>query len=308
MDDRASHLVSSDGRSLGRHWGVEELPSIVMRSLRGAEIAISDLRVNTPNGELSEPLPPDDTYMICLVLRDLPENSYWEEGRELGRFSLARGQTAISDMRRHPSAIMDQPIHTMLFQLPHATMNALADEIGVPRIGNLRFDGGVGVRDETIRHLGLSLLPAFESLDQVNRLFVDHAALALASHVASAYGGMQVSPSLAKGGLAPWQVRRAKDMIAADLGASVSLQDVAAACGLSPGHFSRAFRRSTGLAPHAWLLQGRVEKAKVMLQTSDQPLGVVAQACGFANQSHFTRVFARRIGLSPGAWRRYIIG
>ena len=301
-------MTDSYGRDLAKHWGVDDLPSIVARSLRGAEITVSDLRVNKPNGQLSDPLPRHDAYMICLVLRDLPQNSYWEEGRELGRYSLKRGQTAISDLRCEPAGVINQPIHTMLFHLPRATINALADEINVPRVDELTFQPGVGMFDETVMHLGLSLMPAFAAPDRVSRLFTDHVTLALATHCAQTYGGMRVVSRPLKGGLAPWQEKRSKEMLAGDLTGATPLQEIAAACGLSVSHFSRAFHKSTGLAPHAWLLQARVESAKAMLRSGDIPLSAIARACGFADQSHFARVFTHRVGLSPGAWRKIALG
>jgi len=69
-------------------------------------------------------------------------------------------------------------------------------------------------------------------------------------------------------------------------------------------HFSRAFRRSVGAAPHNWLLMHRVEVAKVRLRGARLSLLDVALACGFADQSHLTKVFTRIVGISPGAWRR----
>ena len=298
---------SSYSRGIAKSWGLEDLPSIVARSLRGPEIVVSDLRVNKPSGLLSDPLPREDAYMLCLVLRALPGNSYWEEGRELGRFSLERGHTAISDLRKDPSGLIEQPIHTMLFKLPRATINDLADEINVQRIDELRFKPGVGMFDETMMHLGLSLSSAFETPDHVNRLFMDHVTLAIAAHVARTYGGMQIAPRLVVGGLAAWQEKRAKEMLAGNLSGATPLNEIAAACGLSVSHFSRAFRNSTGLAPHAWLLQARVESAKAMLRKREISMSDIATACGFADRSHFARVFARTIGISPGAWRKAML-
>ena len=82
------------------------------------------------------------------------------------------------------------------------------------------------------------------------------------------------------------------------------LKEVARECRLSVSHFSRAFCRTVGVAPHTWLLRHRVEIAKAKLQDSRVPLWEVAQACGFADQSHLTRVFTRMVGVGPGAWRR----
>ena len=305
---QASTTSGSYGRGLAKHWGLDDVPSIVTRSLRGTEIVVSDLRVNKPNGRLSDPLPRDDAYMICLVLRDLPQNSYWEEGREVGRYSLKRGQTAISDLRCEPAGLISQPIHTMLFQLPRAAINALADEINVPRVDELEFQPGVGMFDETIMHLGLSLMPALATPDRVSRLFTDHVTLALAAHCAQTYGGMQTLSKPLKGGLAPWQEKRSKEMLASDLTGATPLHEIAGACGLSVSHFSRAFHKSTGLAPHAWLLHARVESAMAMLRSGDASLSTIARASGFADQSHLARVFTHQVGLSPGAWRKMVFG
>jgi AraC family transcriptional regulator len=301
-------MTGSYGQGLAKHWGLEDLPSIVTRSLRGAEIVVSDLRVDKPNGRLSDPLPRDDAYMICLVLRDLPQNSYWEEGREVGRYSLKRGQTAISDLRCEPAGLIGQPIHTMLFHLPRAAINALADEISVPRVDELVFQPGVGMFDETIMHLGLSLMPALANPDRVSRLFTDHVTLALAAHCAQTYGGMQTLSKPLKGGLAPWQEKRSKEMLAGDLTGATPLHEIAGACGLSVSHFSRAFHKSTGLAPHAWLLHARVESAMAMLRSGDASLSTIARASGFADQSHLARVFTHQVGLSPGTWRKMVFG
>ncbi|UCI05178.1 helix-turn-helix transcriptional regulator [Mesorhizobium sp. B1-1-8] len=203
--------------------------------------------------------------------------------------------------------MVDKPFHSLLFYLPSVALNALADQANVPRIDELRYKPGVGLLDETVRHLSLALLPALRAPEQVNQLFIDHVMLAFAIHTAQTYGGMQTLIKPLRGGLAAWQERLSKDMINSDLAGSVSLRDIASACGLSESHFSRAFRRSTGLAPHAWLLHARVEAAKEMLRKREGSLLEIARACGFADQSHFSRVFTRRVGQSPGSWRKAII-
>ena len=88
-----------------------------------------------------------------------------------------------------------------------------------------------------------------------------------------------------------------------DLGGKLSLKQIAAEFELSVSHFSRAFRISTGLPPHQWLLRQRVKAAKQLMTVRDLPLSEIAISAGFANQSHFTRVFSALAGVSP-AWRR----
>ena len=80
------------------------------------------------------------------------------------------------------------------------------------------------------------------------------------------------------------------------------LEELAAAVNLSPFHFARVFRRATGLPPHAWLKQRRLEQARGLLKKGCTPLNVALQL-GFADQSHLGRWFRRANGLTPGAYR-----
>jgi AraC-like DNA-binding protein len=307
-NQRSEATAGAYGRNLGTKYGAEEAPSIVTRSLHSIEIAVTEICVHQPLGRLSDPIPRADAYMISLMLSDLPNNAYWEEGRQVSAYSLRAGEVTIHDLRREPLALIDKPVHSLLFYVPSATLNALADQANVPRISELRYKPGVGVFDETFKQIGLSLLPALRTPDRVTRLFTDHVTLALAAHCAQTYGGMQTVSRPLKGGLAPWQEKRSKEMLAGDLTGATPLHEIAAACGLSVSHFSRAFHKSTGLAPHTWLLQVRVESAKAMLRSGDASLSTIARACGFADQSHFARVFTHRVGLSPGAWRKAVLG
>jgi len=115
---------------------------------------------------------------------------------------------------------------------------------------------------------------------------------------------MAEPPILVVNGLAPWQVRKVTAMVEADLRRDHSVADLAELVNLSKGHFSRAFRASTGLSPRQWIIQERVKLAIRKLSDSDETLAEVAQSCGFAEQSHFTRTFTQVTGTSPGAWRR----
>ena len=105
-------------------------------------------------------------------------------------------------------------------------------------------------------------------------------------------------------GLARWQVKRALAFIEANLGAKINRRKLADQVALSESHFSRAFKQSLGLPPLAYVMSRRVERAKVMMRSTREPLSEIALACGFADHSHLTRSFHRRLGMSPGSWRR----
>ena len=295
------------GQGLAANYGVEDAAHIVTRALRHIKLAVTELHADDPPVRISDPIAHQDAFLICCQLRDRGPFEYWEEGRSLGTCSLRAGETTIRDLRRDPRAMTDGPLHSVLWFVPRASLNALAEEANAPHVDELQTDPCVGIADGAIQHLTASMLPALRTPEQVNRLFSDYVSIALAAHVAHAYGGLRTEPRLIKGGLAPWQERRAKEMLVADLVGATPLAEIADACGLSSGHFARAFCRSTGLAPHAWLLKARVERAMTLLRQPGPSLSEVALACGFADHSHFSRVFTQQTGQSPRDWRRVAI-
>ncbi len=104
-------------------------------------------------------------------------------------------------------------------------------------------------------------------------------------------------------GLAPAIKRRVSEYIDSHLGENISLESMAELAGLSVYHFSRAFRQSTGLAPHGYLLQRRIEHATHLLSRTELPLSEIALAVGFSDHSHFARHFRRFTGTTPSIAR-----
>jgi AraC-like DNA-binding protein len=104
--------------------------------------------------------------------------------------------------------------------------------------------------------------------------------------------------------LAPWQARRVEAFIRAHLDEPIRIQALAEHTRLSVSYFFRAFRGSFGMAPHAFVMRCRTDRAMQLLVEGDEPIAQIAIACGFADQAHFSRAFARRMGSPPGVWRR----
>jgi transcriptional regulator GlxA family with amidase domain len=158
--------------------------------------------------------------------------------------------------------------------------------------------------DDPIVHLLGACLREIGALpDEMSRGCANHVASALEAYLAQVGSTLAIAAP-ARGGLAPWQLHRAKEFLSSRLDETVSGAELARECDLSPSHFSRAFKQTTGKPPHRWMLELRVEKAKEMLLGSALSLAEIAVACGFADQSHFTRVFSRSTKSSPGKWRR----
>jgi len=118
-------------------------------------------------------------------------------------------------------------------------------------------------------------------------------------HIPEARRGTASAP----GGLPPYQLRQVAEFIHAHIDQPINLPQLAAVASLSPFHFHREFKRSTGLTPGKYIFQLRIERAERLLSESNLPLAQVALQVGFADQSHFTAAFRRATSITPRAYR-----
>jgi len=123
--------------------------------------------------------------------------------------------------------------------------------------------------------------------------------LGLLLHLRDRRGGEQ-----RKGGLAPWQVRRVSEYLDDHLAEDVSLADLGELLGLSPFHLCRAFKQSTGLPPHRWRQQRRMERARALLESTTDPVTEIAAAIGYGDPSQFAAAFRKSVGVTPTQYRR----
>ncbi len=175
----------------------------------------------------------------------------------------------------------------------------MANEAGIRRVKGL-YAPNFGARDLVIFGLAQAIAGAMEQSGDGTAMFADCIALAFFAHIVRAYGSVPIGRRNARGGLAAWQLQRARDLINVNLAYDLSIAEIARECGLSSGYFARAFKRSTGVSPHQWLTKVRVERAKELLKNPRCELADIALLCGFVDQSHFTRVFSRSEGSQPG--------
>jgi AraC family transcriptional regulator len=115
--------------------------------------------------------------------------------------------------------------------------------------------------------------------------------------------GTVVTAGFARGGLPPRVLRRIREYINGNIDQRISVELLAGLANLSVCYFVRAFKQSTGITPHDYLIRQRVERTKQLLSDSDMPLSEIALVAGFADQSHFSRRFRQHVGMSPRDYR-----
>jgi AraC family transcriptional regulator len=108
----------------------------------------------------------------------------------------------------------------------------------------------------------------------------------------------------ASGGLLAWQVRKVRAYVDAHIAGRVLVLNLSAVVNLSEAHFSRMFKRTFGLSPHAFVLRRRLELAARLMLESTESLTGIALCCGFTDQAHLCKHFRRSMGEPPAAWRR----
>ena len=158
--------------------------------------------------------------------------------------------------------------------------------------------------DQTLFQIAKLLATECDGRDASPRLYGDGLSVALLLRLAAL--GKATCRQPAKGGLPPHRLRLVTDYLHAHLAENVSLRELATIAQLSRSQFSRAFRASTGLSAHQWLLNARIESAKEFLLFEKLSIAEIALLTGFADQAHFSRQFGRIVGSSPSSWRRQV--
>ena len=163
-----------------------------------------------------------------------------------------------------------------------------------------------GQRDPLITGIAGNLMREAMNVDAGSHVFAESLAGVLAVHLLRNYSERPQPIESGRISTQPRAVKQAVDFIHDNYAMDVSLSDIAAAAHLSPFHLSRIFKKATGVAPHQYLLQVRVNSARSLLTAGagERSLAEVAAAVGFADQSHLTRHFKRMLGVTPKQLRQ----
>ena len=303
IEDAALSSAGFFGRRLAMHLGMEG--DCIHKVSRQGKLALAVTRL-TCNGHVREQttaIPSEPAFSILHQLEDLERRHSCGLGdRQISSRSLSIGTVSVVDLRDNPRCEFKGPFDGIQYYVPRRALDDFAYENDAKPISTLKWSRERG--DPCLATLSNVLVSALEEGKGNNQLFVDQLALSLLAHFAQTYGDLRSREGIREGGLAPWQERRAKEIMRVRLPSCLKISDVAAECRLTPSHFARSFRRSTGVAPHEYLSRLRIEEAKRVMTTTKLPLADIALICGFGDQSYFTRVFSRCVGTSPGTWRR----
>lgn len=195
-----------------------------------------------------------------------------------------------------------KPVDVIQLYLPTTTLARVAREANTATAIDLLER--TGHPDPVTSRLLLSAADGLEGNGALDALFRHQLIDLLATRLLAAHTASPTAFQPTAGGLSPNVLLRAIERLRSDSHADVSLAALASDAGLSRSHFCRAFKESTGLSPHAWLRQYRLEQAMNMLRDTDTSIVSVAAELGYASQTAFAAAFRRLTGETPSDWRR----
>jgi len=262
------------------------------------------LRVRQPAGDFPDPPTPD--LSLALVLKGIA-NVHVDLGA--GRFS---GSGQVGTFTVAPSDVacdyrIDGPVEFLVLVLPGAATRAVLAAMGGPCAADHGALHATAHQDSAIESMVRRLWVEAAEGNLMGPLYADDAATAISARLARLALRANGRPMTKNEDTAPLHgVRLARVMahIEDSLDSNLSQAELAGTAGLSAWHFCRAFKASTGCAPHRFVLLRRLARAQWLLRTTRLSLIEVAAACGFSSHAHLTMVFRREVGVTPSAWRR----
>ncbi|HEY5085297.1 MAG TPA: AraC family transcriptional regulator, partial [Rhizomicrobium sp.] len=220
------------------------------------------LRIRAPNPDIALSKGGKPGYVAKLYLAAVGKQIGSHGGKSLSVPPRRAGETSIRDVSELALCQVTNPLDVLSFNLPETALTRWAESKRQVKRLQFKLQTGLSVMDRTLMAFGRAALVTLEHSEHADQFFVDHLMAGVCSHLFDRFGEPS---SLMNGGLAPWQERRAKELIESRLGADLSLTELAFECGLSIAHFTRAFRQTIGETPHRWLMRRRVEAAQLLL-------------------------------------------
>ncbi|MDJ0531563.1 MAG: AraC family transcriptional regulator [Xenococcaceae cyanobacterium MO_207.B15] len=282
---------------------VEILSPIVSSQDLGWESSIVVEEFKQPPGVVESGT--NNEHMICLCLATRP-NRIWQTLGDRTHVGLyTKGDITITPAQVHCSYRTDNEDHYLQITIAPQFLKQVATEVINSDPSRLELISEFRVRNPQIQQLAMMLRgELYQGNSGVGQFYVESLANALMVNLLRSHSATKPQVAVYQGGLSDRKILQATDYINDHLTQSIKLEDLAAYLGISRFHFSRLFKKSTGISPHQYVMQQRIELAKQLLKKADVPIADIANDCGFNSQSHLGKYFRAMTGMTPRAYRK----
>lgn len=255
-----------------------------------------------PNIELSDAM--FRRHALIITLSEQPIASEYKKQGRYRSFLKTRGSISIFPSHRPFSLRLDPGaqkfVTAILLALDPIFLNEVATEVNL-NPDHLELVEQRRESDPAIFHVASALQNAIGTGDFLDPLYREALSRALAIHLLREYTSAKPKINYREAGLPPDKLKRALGYIQDRLETELTVAGIAHAVAMSPYHFMRLFKKSTGKSPHQYVIEARVKKAKDLLAAGNFSVCEAAYRVGFVDQSHLTRHFKRIFGLPPKA-------
>ncbi len=241
-------------------------------------------------------------HIVTVFLRgpvDLLQQRY---GRVVRR-TMHAGDVVVSPAGEPKALRHGEEAELVKLQLAPSYFAGIVDELHANGSRPVELLDNFGTRDAYIEDVARRLLAELQTDNLAGRLYADSLATGLAVHLLRHYSTAGKINNGSTRMLPRFKLQRVTDYINDHLHDDLTLGRMSATLSMSPFHFAHAFRETTGLAPHRFVIQRRIDRAKILLCETDLSITEIAHQVGYANQSNFSVVFHRVTGRTPRSYR-----
>jgi AraC family transcriptional regulator len=240
-------------------------------------------------------------HHLTLQLKTIPTAEVKVNGKFESR-RLFPGSICITPARQHHAVRWQGDMDVLTLSLdPQFMIQAVHESVNLEHAKLMIHHRGH--KDPLVQQIFLALKSELKAGCPSGTLYGEAMGTALAVHLLTHYSTVRSSLKAYEGGLAKHQLDQVLDYIQTYLDQDIKLTELAELVDMSQYHFCRLFKQSTGVPPHQFVLQQRIERAKQLLQQKNFAIAEIALSCGFKSQSHFTTLFRKFTGSTPKAFR-----
>jgi AraC family transcriptional regulator len=285
--------------AIARSWGMD--PDASLKGHANSDLSAALWSVKGCDLEFTG-APDPDRHCIPMMTRGALRDIYRQDGRLLHDTVARRGAFQIVPRGTTPLSVLPKADGSLVqVYLPHRLVMEAA---GVDRPDAVELANPSYRRDPAVETILNAFANELTEPGLASGMMMDGLAMQLSVVLVRGYSRLEGDRRLHRGGLAPWQLRRVAELMQDRIADDVRIDELAQAVGLSRFHFARAFKESTGLPPHRYQIGLRIERARMLLETTALPVADIAVRVGYAAPQAFAQVFRRETGLSPSDWRR----